>query len=426
MNYIDKVTILKFWGEKKVVIKFQPKENFLIGVNGSGKTTVINLIAAAIEADFTTLDRIDFEKITVDLISTEDKKNKSKIVVWKQENEKTPYQNILFEIYKGKEKYFDIYLDDLEEDRIIRKRSLYQTSFKLYPNNPKKDLQLELKRLFNTSWLSIHRYKPNFRRIEEKNFESLVDQKLAEFSTNLSGYLNELNRKAKDETDKFQKYIFLSLLSAESEDQLFKTVRKIDIDKEKRSLAEVYSLFKLDSSEYQENLDKYANTFKIALENAENDKISFIDAEYLIGMQRIHSVIQKWQELLHKQEVIFESRNNFMTVINDLLQRKELSLNIRNELQVETQSGKIFPLSNLSSGEKQLLIIFGETLLQRSEPHIFIADEPELSLHVEWQEKLVQGLKILNPYSQMIFATHSPDIVGKYQNSVINIENCIS
>ena len=162
------------------------------------------------------------------------------------------------------------------------------------------------------------------------------------------------------------------------------------------------------------------------LENAENDKISFIDAEYLIGMQRIHSVIQKWQELLHKQEVIFESRNNFMTVINDLLQRKELSLNIRNELQVETQSGKIFPLSNLSSGEKQLLIIFGETLLQRSEPHIFIADEPQLSLHVEWQEKLVQGLKILNPYSQMIFATHSPDIVGKYQNSVINIENCIS
>ena len=89
-----------------------------------------------------------------------------------------------------------------------------------------------------------------------------------------------------------------------------------------------------------------------------------------------------------------------------------------------TQSGKEFSVQNLSSGEKQLLIIFGEALLQRQKAHIFIADEPELSLHVEWQEKLVSSLKILNPFAQLIFATHSPDIVGSYYKSVLQIEKC--
>jgi predicted ATPase len=112
-------------------------------------------------------------------------------------------------------------------------------------------------------------------------------------------------------------------------------------------------------------------------------------------------------------------------VINTLLQRKELFISEKNELTVKTQSGKIFPLTNLSSGEKQLLIILGQSLLQEENVHIYIADEPELSLHVEWQEKLVSSLKSLNPNSQIIFATHSPDIVGGFSRSVINVEEVV-
>ena len=424
MNYISRVVIEKFWGDKKVDIHFTSKENFLIGVNGSGKTTIINLIAAAMEADFSTLDRIDFKKITLWLASIQSKKTTAKIVLFKQDNETTPFQNIQLQIFKGREKYFEIYLDDLEEERLLRNRN-YERYYRYQTHSVhKKDLEKELKKLFNLSWLSIHRFRTN-RRSDDRSHETLVDQKLAEFSSSFIKYLNELNKKASDETNKFQKYIFLSLISTESETELFNTLRKIDINKEKHSLAEVYSLFKLETSEYKDNLESYSNAFIAALEKSKKSNVEFIDAEYLIGMKRIHSVIQKWQELLNKQTVIYESRNNFMVSINELLQKKQLVINERNELVVETQSGKNFPLNQLSSGEKQLLIIFGETLLQKSEPHIFIADEPELSLHVEWQEKLVQSLKVLNPYAQMIFATHSPDIVGTYQNAVIPIENCI-
>ncbi|KAA0126348.1 ATP-binding protein [Chryseobacterium sp. SN22] len=111
-----------------------------------------------------------------------------------------------------------------------------------------------------------------------------------------------------------------------------------------------------------------------------------------------------------------------MFLLNSLLIRKTVFINEKNELMIETQSGKVFPLIKLSSGEKQLIIIFGQAVLQGENPHIYIADEPELSLHIDWQEKLVKNLKSINPNSQIIFATHSPDIVSDYSDKLFNIE----
>ena len=287
-----------------------------------------------------------------------------------------------------------------------------------------EDLDFELAKLFNTSWLSINRTNDKFRRIDENSFESLIDLKLSEFNHQLSGYLAELSRKANEETDKFQKEIFLSLLATESENALLKTIERIDVDKEANSLKEIYKLFNLKPSEYQSKLDNYIRNYKAAKKKIENSQLNFIEAEYLIGVKRIHTIIDKWKLLLNEQENIFSPKKNFIEVINQLFQRKEIRINERNQLYVTTQSGKEFSVQNLSSGEKQLLIIFGEALLQRQKAHIFIADEPELSLHVEWQEKLVSSLKILNPFAQLIFATHSPDIVGSYYKSVLQIEKC--
>ncbi len=150
------------------------------------------------------------------------------------------------------------------------------------------------------------------------------------------------------------------------------------------------------------------------------DKLSF-----LLGTRRIHSIVQEWISLNEKKNNINKPKVTFIEELNKLFQRKELYINEKNELLVRTQSGKEFNLINLSSGEKQLLIILGESLLQENKSHIYIADEPELSLHVDWQEKLVNSLKGVNPNSQIIFATHSPDIVGRHSNYVLHVENCI-
>lgn len=77
----------------------------------------------------------------------------------------------------------------------------------------------------------------------------------------------------------------------------------------------------------------------------------------------------------------------------------------------------------LSSGEKQLLILLTETLLQQSQPYIFIADEPELSLHIEWQRNLVNSIRNLNPNAQIIFATHAPEIAANHSKKLIYMQS---
>ena len=104
------------------------------------------------------------------------------------------------------------------------------------------------------------------------------------------------------------------------------------------------------------------------------------------------------------------------------MQRKVFSIDEKNELKITTQSGKDLPLKLLSSGEKQLLIVLGEALLQQNEACVYIADEPELSLHVKWQESLVDNLLNLNPRAQIIFATHSPDVVSRFGDRVFDME----
>jgi ABC-type cobalamin/Fe3+-siderophores transport system ATPase subunit len=133
-------------------------------------------------------------------------------------------------------------------------------------------------------------------------------------------------------------------------------------------------------------------------------------------------VVSDWNRLITEREKIFEPRETFLRIINSLMQRKEFTINAQNELVVKTQSGKELPLNLLSSGEKQLLIVLGEALLQEKATWVYIADEPEISLHITWQEQLIDNLLAINPSAQIVFATHSPDLVGRYSNRTFDME----
>ncbi len=71
------------------------------------------------------------------------------------------------------------------------------------------------------------------------------------------------------------------------------------------------------------------------------------------------------------------------------------------------------PTSSLSSGEGQLFVIISHLYFNplAREANVFIIDEPELSLHVQWQELFVQSVMTANPNIQYIMATHSPSII---------------
>jgi len=82
---------------------------------------------------------------------------------------------------------------------------------------------------------------------------------------------------------------------------------------------------------------------------------------------------------------------------------------------------------NLSSGEIQIIVLLTHLVFceYRKESSVFVIDEPELSLHLSWQEKFVDAILEASPSTQFILATHSPAIISKleFEQKAIYIKN---
>ena len=84
------------------------------------------------------------------------------------------------------------------------------------------------------------------------------------------------------------------------------------------------------------------------------------------------------------------------------------------------------PLSpyKLSSGEKQVLLILLTVLTEDRQPYVLFMDEPEASLHFEWQKRLISIVHELNPNAQIILTTHSPALImDGWEDSVTEVSD---
>jgi AAA domain, putative AbiEii toxin, Type IV TA system len=69
-------------------------------------------------------------------------------------------------------------------------------------------------------------------------------------------------------------------------------------------------------------------------------------------------------------------------------------------------------IASLSSGEAQIFVILTHLAFNLlAQNNVLIIDEPELSLHVQWQELFVDSILSSNPNIQYVLATHSPSII---------------
>lgn len=88
------------------------------------------------------------------------------------------------------------------------------------------------------------------------------------------------------------------------------------------------------------------------------------------------------------------------------------------------QYGETIPPYMLSSGEKQILVILLTALVQEGRPGVMLMDEPEISLHIEWQQRLITLVRTMNPNTQIILCTHSPAIImDGWMDAVTEIED---
>ncbi len=90
------------------------------------------------------------------------------------------------------------------------------------------------------------------------------------------------------------------------------------------------------------------------------------------------------------------------------------------------QYGEKLPPYILSTGEKQLLVIMLTALVMEGRPGVLFMDEPEISLHIEWQQRLITLIRTLNPNVQIILCTHSPAIImDGWIDAVTEIEDIV-
>ena len=93
----------------------------------------------------------------------------------------------------------------------------------------------------------------------------------------------------------------------------------------------------------------------------------------------------------------------------------------KNEIVFSQDGEELLPYT-LSSGEKQMLVILLTVLVQDKQPCILLMDEPEVSLHIEWQQRIIEIIREMNPYAQLILTTHSPAMVmGGWMDAVTEV-----
>jgi ABC-type glutathione transport system ATPase component len=93
----------------------------------------------------------------------------------------------------------------------------------------------------------------------------------------------------------------------------------------------------------------------------------------------------------------------------------------KNEIAFYQDGDELLPYT-LSSGEKQMLVILLTVLVQDKQPCVLLMDEPEVSLHIEWQQRVIEIIREMNPNAQVILTTHSPAmIMGGWMDAVTEV-----
>jgi len=129
-----------------------------------------------------------------------------------------------------------------------------------------------------------------------------------------------------------------------------------------------------------------------------------------IFMQNNHGHDKNKFEAIEK---LYIAKNIFLRQINNYFSETGKIFDEENFNFKKQDISNPIEIVNLSSGEKQLLIILLTVLLQDQKPYVLIMDEPEISMHIEWQKSLITNILELNSNCQIIFATHSPTIFYK-------------
>lgn len=137
----------------------------------------------------------------------------------------------------------------------------------------------------------------------------------------------------------------------------------------------------------------------------------YLDYQVNIGNRIIAALQSGEPDAAEKAQLLSAPKNRFQDIVDDLFAATgKKIIRSENEIQFSVLGETLLPYL-LSSGEKQILAILLTVLVEDQQPYVLFMDEPEVSLHIDWQKRLIDLILELNPNVQIILTTHSPAVI---------------
>lgn len=445
---ITKLIIKNLHNVYNYEVNFNEDLTFLYGINGSGKTTILNIMASIVTGNIQELFKYNFESIIIFYKKNNEEKTISITSNFKNSN---PSTCELTFTYEGNKYTFDRNLDI--EDLLYRKRTLQRINlnrsyYNKYPflKKIKEDfsyIYLPLNR--NENYIDIDSMSMSYKNYNNDEKDYNIDP-LRQVQALVKESVLKINNKVNKLNDNFRNQILTSTLNTyknsfdihDISKQIFKlTPEKIDIIKDSYiNILDNLNLLKpIDKARYETFFNNYKQSL-IHLSRGDFEDSEIIDLVIKYNeISKIGNIVYLANKMeTYKQhelsplEVFCNTVNEFLKT--DTVENKEIFIDDKGAIRFHTKASKNtngLPIEKLSSGEKQLLIFFANLIFRvnKNKQSIFIVDEPELSLHLAWQNIFVEKVMAINNNIQLIFATHSPEIIGHYRNKTNELKKVL-
>jgi len=444
----------KLHGYLSFALDFQPDLVFLTGINGSGKTSAIRCIRSLLAPSLIALADLRYARISV---TVNEAGETVTISSWRNEGELSIGFTGVPEVLKILELLPDPY-EPLGR-YAKRRRNYYRDQETKRADNPTLSAILKLP---TPMYLDIERrYQegPSIRRTlagleTQTNTVNALSGSPQDGPRAAQSLAEEAFREYRDarslQTDILKQDIVLAAFRA-SKQSIFGGVtipQPAEKDETLRRIGENEEVLPSVLTQIgvsQAKIDGIVVPFFKSARNAVDNVPTLDQVQKASGKLEDSSVraLQNWSAIqpqllqINKLVELIETYNSeiaklygpikaYLNSVNGFLNETGKSLSI-------DQDGRLFvvidgdgtkrPIHELSSGEKQMVVILTHLAFneQAKLANVLIIDEPELSLHIRWQELFVDAVMSASPGLQVILATHSPSIIRGRVDKCIDV-----